>query len=100
MNSSLNKAYAAVHIPTNYISSQRIWFTHKKGVDAYYYCYVFTRIDAVDKSAAFSYETQINSDPDTVARSKFADNLEMILGIGQSDTFDMSVPKMDSLVSD
>jgi len=99
MNVSLNKAYAAVHIPTNYISFQHIVFDQHafSASDSMYHynCSVFTRINAVDKPKAFSYEAQINSDPDSVARSDFAEHLAQILRIGQSDVFDMSVPIFD-----
>lgn len=61
-------------------------------VDGYYFCDVFSRIDAKDKSQAYSFEDQINSDPDSVDRSLFAAYLDEIL---EADEFDISIPRMD-----
>jgi len=91
MNRSLLLAYSAVQIPANYISNL-ISFSAVGEVDGFYFCDVFSRIDARDKSQAYSYQDQINSDPDSVDRSKFAAFLDEIL---EADAFDISIPRMD-----
>jgi len=91
MNRSLLLAYSAVHIPANYISNL-VSFSAVGSVDGYYFCDVFSRIDARDKSQAYSFQDQINSDPDSVSRSQLAAFLDEIL---DADRFDISIPRMD-----
>jgi len=91
MNRSLLLAYSAVKIPSNYISNL-VSFTAVDETDGYYFCDVFSRIDAKDKSQAFSFEDQINDDPDSVSRSKFAAFLDEIL---EADEFDISMIDFD-----
>jgi len=91
MNRSLLLAYSAVHIPANYISNL-VSFSAVSSVDGYYFCDVFSRISARDKSQAYSFQDQINSDPDSVSRSQLAAFLDQIL---DADKFDISIPRMD-----
>jgi len=83
MNVSLNKAYSAVLIPTNYISTEDIQFTHNEQEHGYYYCNVFSRINAHDLASADSYQTQMTT------RSNFRNALKDILEIGPTDRFEM-----------
>merc|ERR1719245_2957741 len=74
MKQSLMLAYSQVQIPSNYIYNLVSFIDEEDEVNGtyFYYCDVFSRIDAKDKEEAFSYQEQINSDPDSISRSKFA----------------------------
>lgn len=81
-----------VQIPTNYIHNIiNFESSEDNNYFGYYFCNVFSMIDAKDKSQAYSYQEQINSDPDDVS-NKFANYLKQIL---EANKFDISVPKMD-----
>eukprot|EP01083_Nonionella_stella_P237286 832551_1 len=86
MNTGLLLAYSMVNIPSNYIHNKINFVMFEQKL--YYFCNVFTSINAKDKSEAYSYEDQINSDPP----KSFGRYLKQILN---ADKFDISTPKMD-----
>ena len=89
----LKESYAMVQIPTNYVFNKINFISDEDGdVESYYFCDIFSRINASDKGEAYHYQELIQTDPADTS-SLFSSTLRQILN---ADHFDMTPPKMDS----